>query len=200
MSPEILVVWRLLASLMSPGLQQQECEPPVWGDTVTVFSSRVQAYADLRDRLQAGLRQPVATDSLTELRSNRQTLAARIRKARANAKQGDLFSDAIAEQIKRSLRRAIDAHTWMVIMDDNPGEQPSQVNVEYREGSPLTTMPPNILAALPTLPGGVEYRFVERHLILLDTRALIIVDRIPFAIVDPASQGSCKLQVSSGTS
>jgi hypothetical protein len=192
MSPGILVVWRLLATLMSPGLQQKDCEPPVWGDTVTVFSSRVQAYADLRDRLQTGLPQPVATNSLTELRSTRQALAARIRKARANAKQGELFSDSLATQVRKSLRRAIDAHTWKVIMDDNPGEQPSQVNVEYREGSPLTTMPPNVLAALPKLPGGIEYRFVERHLILLDTRALVIVDRIPFAIVDPASEGSCR--------
>jgi hypothetical protein len=192
MSPGILVVWRLLASLMSPGLPQKECEPPVWGDTISVFSSQVQAYADLRDRLQAGLPQPGATNSLTELRSTRQTLAARIRNARANAKQGELFSDSLATQIRKSLRRAIDAHTWKVIMDDNPGEQPSQVNVEYREGSPLTTMPPDVLAALPRLPGGMEYRFVERHLILLDTRALIIVDRIPFAIVDPSSAGSCR--------
>jgi hypothetical protein len=53
-------------------------------------------------------------------------------------------------------------------------------------------MPPNVLAALPRLPADLEYRFVERHLILLDRRSLVILDRIPYAIGDPASEGSCR--------
>lgn len=50
------------------------------------------------------------------------------------------------------------------------------------EGRPLSTMPPNLLAALPPLPRDIQYRFVERHLILLDTRTKLILDRIPYAI------------------
>jgi hypothetical protein len=33
--------------------------------------------------------------------------------------------------------------------------------------------------ALPTLPKGVEFRFVGRNLILLDTQANLIVDVLP---------------------
>ena len=36
------------------------------------------------------------------------------------------------------------------------------------------TVPPNILAALPKLPEDLEYRFVNRHMILLDTHAHIV--------------------------
>ena len=43
-------------------------------------------------------------------------------------------------------------------------------------------MPGTILAALPALPDDVEYRFLGRHLILLDIRANVILDRIPYAI------------------
>ena len=43
-------------------------------------------------------------------------------------------------------------------------------------------MPPNILARLPSLPDDIQYRFLGRHLILLDTRASVILDRIPYAI------------------
>jgi hypothetical protein len=152
----------------------------------------VKAYVALRDKLEASLPRPIATGTVAEVASARRALAAKIRAARKTVRQGNLFSAEIAVEIKKSLRRAIDDHTWKVIMDDNPGEVPSQVNDQYREGSPLATMPPNVLAALPKLSGDIEYRFVERHLILLDTRALVIVDRIPYAIGDPASDGSCR--------
>jgi hypothetical protein len=187
-----MMIFCVLAAAASPTAQPPGCEPPVWGDTVTVFDSRVKAYLALRDKLEGSLPRPIATGTLAEVSAARRTLAAHIRAARERAKQGDLFTAAIATEIRKSLRPAIDAHTWKVIMDDNPGEVPSQVNDEYREGSPLATMPPNVLAALPRLPEDLEYRFVERHLILLDTRARVIVDRIPYAIGNPASEGSCR--------
>ena len=79
-----------------------------------------------------------------------------------------------------------------MIQDDNPGELPSQVNDEYRDGAPLSTMPPNVLAGLPALPDGLEYRFVERHLILLDATARVVLDRIPFAIPEPLLENGCR--------
>jgi hypothetical protein len=53
---------------------------------------------------------------------------------------------------------------------------------DTRDGTPFSTVPGTILAALPTLPDGVEYRFLGRHLILFDVRAGVILDRIPYAI------------------
>ena len=47
---------------------------------------------------------------------------------------------------------------------------------------PLSTVPPNLLAALPELPPDVNYRFLGRDLVLHDTRANIISDEIPDAI------------------
>jgi hypothetical protein len=161
--------------------QNPGCEAPVWGNEATAFAVRIDAYVALRDKLEAGLPRPAS-----------HALAERIRAARAKAKQGDLLTPALSLEIQKSLRREIDPHTWKVIMDDNPGELPSQVNDEYREGQPLSTMPPNILAALPKLSEDIEYRFVERHLILLDTRAKMILDRIPYAIRYSGSQQSCR--------
>jgi hypothetical protein len=187
----IIAIQMLIAA--GPARQNLDCAAPVWGDTVPAFDSHVKAYVALRDRLERELRQPVTTEDSAATGSAQRALAARIRAARASAKQGDLFTAAITVEIKKSLRREIDAHSWQVIMDeDNPGEIPSQVNDEYREGKPLSTMPPNILAALPKLADDIEYRFVERHLILLDTRAKVIVDRIPYAIGDLASAGACR--------
>ena len=57
-----------------------------------------------------------------------------------------------------------------------------QVNAEYPDSAPLMTVPPNILAALPKLPEDLEYRFVSKHMILLDVHANLIVDYVLNAI------------------
>ena len=43
-------------------------------------------------------------------------------------------------------------------------------------------MPGAILAVLTALPDGIEYRFLGHDLILHDTRANVILDRISCAI------------------
>jgi len=40
----------------------------------------------------------------------------------------------------------------------------------------MSTMPPDVLAALPKLPENLEYRFVGNRLILLDVEAHLVVD------------------------
>jgi hypothetical protein len=74
------------------------------------------------------------------------------------------------------------ANTLAAIMDDNPGKISHHINGTYPEGEPFSTMPANILAVLPRLPDDIQYRFLGRHLILYDTRASLILDRIPYAI------------------
>lgn len=70
------------------------------------------------------------------------------------------------------------------IKDEGPGAGgfPFKVNDVYPKEQPLGTVPPNILAALPVLPEDTEYRFIDRHLILHDARANLIIDYMPNAI------------------
>jgi hypothetical protein len=56
----------------------------------------------------------------------------------------------------------VNENTWAAIMDDNPGEFSHQINGGYSKRKPLSTVPPNILAVLPTLPDDIQYRFVGR--------------------------------------
>jgi hypothetical protein len=102
--------------------------------------------------------------------------------ARAEAKEGDIFTPPISVEFRKALRLEMNAATWAALRDDNPGEFSPQINGSYPERKPLSTVPPSILAVLPRLPDDIEYRFLGRHLILLDTRASVILDRIPYAI------------------
>ncbi len=154
----------------------------VWGDIAIDFTALVWSYLELRSELEKGLPTLTVTDDPAETRRVERALAQRIRLARAEAKQGDLFTPTISIAFRKALLLEMDASTWAAIMDDNPGEFPAQINGTYREGKPFSTVPPNILAALPRLPDDIEYRFLGRHLILLDTKASVILDRIPYAI------------------
>jgi hypothetical protein len=51
-----------------------------------------------------------------------------------------------------------------------------RVNDCYPKGVPLTTMPASLLQNLPQLPEEVKYGIVNKDLILLDARALLVVD------------------------
>lgn len=169
-----------------------DCSTPAWDDLGPQFNARVSAYVELRSEVEKGLQPFAVTEHPADTSATARALANRIRAARAKARQGDIFTPAIALAFKQALHVEMNAHTWKVIMDDNPGELPSQVNAVYPDGKPLSTMPPNILAVLPKLPVGLEYRFVERHLLLLDTKARLIVDRIPYAIQYSDGDPACR--------
>jgi hypothetical protein len=146
------------------------------------FNALVLSYFELRTLLQAGLPVRRVTDNPDVNLKAERALAERIREARAGAERGDIFTPAIADEFRRILLRAMDPVTLAVVMDDNPGGFVHRVNGTYPKRRPLSTMPGNILAVLPFLPDGLEYRFLGHDLILLDTRANVILDRISCAI------------------
>ena len=154
----------------------------VWGESVADFSTRVWAYFELRRELENGLPALTTTDNPAEIRRAVRALAKRIRAARAEAREGDIFTPTIRVEFRTALLLEMNADTWAAIMDDNPGEFSHRINGSYPEGKPLSTVPANVLALLPRLPDDIQYRFLGRHLILFDARASVILDRIPYAI------------------
>src|SRR4051812_1251415 len=154
----------------------------IWGDALAVFRTRVLAYAELRRELQKGLPPQRVTADRAETRRTERALARRIRVARAGGRRGDIFTAPITVAFKKALVQQMDGGTWAAIMDDNPGGVHTDINGAYPGKTPLSTVPPNILSALPALPDEIEYRFVGRDLVLLDTAAGVVLDRLPSAI------------------
>lgn len=171
--------------------QQPPATPPqttpdftvqVWGDIVADFTTRVQQYSDLRDRAAVGVPPLVVTDDPDEIERTERALARRIRLARGEARQGEIFTPDITRQFRSALRQVMDARTIAVIMDDNPGEFTRRIDARYPKTKSYSTVPANVLALLPRLPDDIQYRFLGRHLILLDVRANTIIDRMPCAL------------------
>lgn len=159
-----------------------EAAAPVDELIVAEFSARITAYAELRRSLEAGLPGLVVTANQNEIRRAEEALARRIRTARERAKQGAIFTPEINAAFKQLLMGVTRPGVCAAILEDNPGNIPFRPNAPYPRNSALSTVPPSVLGVLPTLPDDVQYRFIDRDLLLYDTKANMMLDRIPAAI------------------
>ena len=148
------------------------------------FKTRVEKYAELHKDLAKGDAKQKDEASAEQIDAQKKALTAKIQSARANAKQGDIFTPEVRPVFRRLLAPELKGEEGRdakaILKDDAPapGTVPFKVNAKYPEGQPIPTMPTNLLLNLPPLPEPLEYRVVGQHLLLLDTSADLIVDYI----------------------
>jgi hypothetical protein len=148
------------------------------------FEKRVDDYASFRDKLEGTI--PALKDKATpeQIVQHQQLLAAMIQKERKNAAPGELFTPDTVALLKRivvaTLAGKDDKAEKETVMDENPGTMPTVgVNDKYPDGVAVTSMPAELLDQLPKLPDKMEYRFLGKRLVLLDSRAAVVVDITP---------------------
>ena len=145
-----------------------------------VFETHVKDYMALRQKLEAALPALPKDATPQQIDAHERGLAVRIKTARSAAKPGEFFTPEVQALIRKTVEFVLsgaDGPTVKAsIMDENPGVPKIVLNERYPSSVPLSTMPPQILAPLPDLPKGLEYRFLGRRMILLDTAAGIILD------------------------
>jgi hypothetical protein len=152
------------------------------------FTAKVNAYNELRKGLEKKAPPLKKTDAPADIAVAEKAIAQQIRAARANAKPGDIFTPATRAMFRRLLSPTVKgedgADNKAAIKDDSPATKdvPFKINGEYPKGEPLATMPPDVLKALPPLPENLQFRFVEKHLLLYCSRGNLIVDYMLNAI------------------
>lgn len=144
------------------------------------FESRVRQYRTLQKKLAATLPKLPTRATPAQVDENQRALGVLIKSERAGAKRGELLTPEMQALVKRILAAVLsgaDGKTIKAsIMDENPGVPTLSVNDRYPDAIPLSTMPPQVLKALPKLEEDLEYRFVGERLVLMDAHAHIIVD------------------------
>ena len=152
------------------------------------FKTRIDDYMALHNKLKKEAPPLKETKEPAKIKASQDVLAMKIREARKTAKQGEIFTLEIRQLLRRLMYPEMTGAEGAEIkaaMNEEKHELKDvvlKVNADYPDNAPLMTVPPNILAALPKLPEDLEYRFVNRHMILIDTHANLIVDFIPNAI------------------
>ena len=172
-------------------LQEATIGPSVNPDAglIAAFAEKVKAYDKLRKDLAKDSPPLKETNNPAEIGHAEKSLAAKIRVARATAKRGDLFTPATEAMFKRLIRPPMvtgpDAKENKAIVKEDapkPGEVPFKINGEYPKEVPQSTVPPDVLKALPPLPENLQYRIVGKHLILLCVHGNLIIDYMLNAI------------------
>ena len=148
------------------------------------FEKRLADYMKLRQSAQSGLTTPKNTPSPTQLTEYQHELGDRIRSARPQAQQGDLFTPEVANLFRHLVAQSLNGPRGAQIRKSYQRAEPVRgvhlaVNQAYPDGLALQSMPPSLLLNLPKLPKELEYRFVDHELILRDIAANLIVDFIP---------------------
>jgi len=150
-----------------------------------VFAERIDRYARLRSRLEEPL--PAFVEERRNAWSSiltRRYLASAIRTARPRAQLGDIFGPPVAAALRRVLVSTIHEIDVEGLVKDEPGVA---VDLAVNEPVPawaLSQVPGPLVARLPALPEGIEYRMVNGILILWDRHADIVIDALPHAFVD----------------
>jgi len=163
-------------------------KPPTAGtaDAALVgdFETRIKQYLDFRQR-HVGV-PPKPTDNPGEIVAGQREMGNKIRVARAGAKQGEVFSPAIAQYFRKQIGASFAGGHGNEIRASLAHAEPVnielQINQSYPPKQPLQSTPPTLLLNLPELADGLEYRVLNRELVLRDTQANIVVDYVPNAL------------------
>jgi hypothetical protein len=151
------------------------------------FEQRVAAYAELSRRIDAGFPPLAPSDDLQMLAWRRASVAAAITAERRHAQQGDIFDTRVAPAVRDVITNAligVDLELMLADLFEDcnvPADYRPQVNGTYLD-SASHAMPPRLLAALPRLPEGIQYRLINRDLLLWDVNADVIIDVLPDAL------------------
>ena len=145
------------------------------------FQAGVDRYVALHRQIEETTPPIVASDDWSSIRESIDTLAGKIRTARANARQGDVFTPEIERWFRLTLGECL---AGVDIEDFLAG-------INEEEWKALPTMSPHLLAVLPPLPEELQYRFMNRDLILWDVHANVIVDFIGGALMSSTLSMCC---------
>jgi hypothetical protein len=153
------------------------------------FRDHVDEYVKLREKVRAGMPKLKETSDPAEITRREHALGNAVRAARAGAKQGEVFTPEVCRILRETIRDNFrrrppnESHAALASVP----ETPLKVNDTYPSSIPLATVPPTLLAQLPPLPDGIEYRLVGNRLILRDIDANLVVDFIPDAVPKPGA-------------
>jgi hypothetical protein len=152
------------------------------------FQARVHEYAQLHRCLEGPVPTVTVSENWTEVHAAIQALAAKIRVARKAARRGEIFSPDIERVFRRMIGECLQGCAIDDLLASLNEENPEglvlvpRVNDAWPAEASYGPMPPHLLATLPPLPEELQYRFMNRDLVLLDVHANVIVDFIRKAL------------------
>jgi hypothetical protein len=177
----------LVVSAPEAWTQTQEARVNPDAKAIASFQQAVEDYLALHKKLESTL-PPLPKETTPEaIDKHERALERLIQLARRGATVGLIFNRDVRPLFRKLLHGIFNGPNGKQVrasmMEENPGPAVTPVvNGRYPDTIPLSSVPPQVLRALPPLPEELEYRFIGDKLILLDRHAHIVVDYLPGAV------------------
>jgi hypothetical protein len=145
------------------------------------FQTNIDDYVALRGRTEGVVSAVDPSSDPVEILRRERSFGRAVQWARLGVKQGNIFRGDSVIDVRRIVARDLAQRSpgdRAAIAVDVAAMAP-RVNQLYPHALPLPTFPPLLLAALPALPDGLEYRFMGDALIIRDADANLIIDYLP---------------------
>jgi len=159
------------------------------------FSNKIHLYLKIHHQAEVTVPHIKPTASAKKIIDRKHALAAQINKERGNIKEGNVFTPEVAAYFERLIHSAyrqnapgIEATLLCLSPVREDRLKPNDI---YPEDAELTAMPSTILLHVPELPSELEYRIVNKDLIIRDREANLIVDIFRGAITPPPGRKLC---------
>lgn len=189
----IIAVLTGLGCYMKTGEDQEQRRD---AHAVHLFNERVEGYVRLHHKAEDTfhLHHLKPTGSIRKIQQRQRAMARHIGELRRNAREGDIFTPEVRSYFERALAAAYHENSegilanLVCISEDDRKLRPNDVYPPTWEYNP---MPPTVLLHLPRLPEELEYRIVNKDLIILDVEADMVVDILRSSISLPSGRTSC---------
>jgi hypothetical protein len=154
--------------------------------TKAKFESAIDSYVASRREIETRLPALPTEATPEQITAHKALLLQNLRETRNMAKRGDIFTPEAEALIARIIKETYSEEELAKLRLESVQAEtkgvPLKVNAAYPESKERLEMPPRLLLVLPELPDEVNYRFVGRHLLLLDKDSTLILDFMPNAI------------------
>jgi hypothetical protein len=147
---------------------------------VSSFNRHVKDYLKQRQAVAKKLPKLSKDSTPEQIDAYQKSFVEALRARRAGTKPGYIFTRDFREYVITTIKTEFpprdQAEIKQTILEADTKGVPLKVNYPYPESKELAQIPPTLLLKLPTLPKEVKYRFVGRHLLLVDSDNSLIVD------------------------
>ena len=146
----------------------------------STFDRHVKDYLRQREKVASKLPKLAKDSKPEEIEAYQKSFVERLRAMRAGTKAGYIFKPDFTEYVRTVIKTEFPpkdkVEIKQTILEADTKGVPVKINYPFPESKELTQIPPTLLLKLPTLPKQVKFRFVGRHLLLVDSDNSLIVD------------------------
>lgn len=178
----------LIVASASPGIAQRGRADDV---AIEQFQKAIDTYVLRHRQVEQTLAPMTVTADAAVLMAAIEARAEAMRRVRPEARQGELFTPAVAKVLRARIDAALKAHrlTAAEVVLEEIAEGNDELPAAMRVNGPFPWHAANgmllcLTNALPELPEELQYRIVGRDLVLIDMPASMVVDILPMAFVD----------------